>query len=35
MIDELLSDEGWPYASSPPVEEGDPGRFHACSGATR
>ena len=25
MIDELLSDEGWPYASTPPVEEGDPG----------
>jgi glycogen debranching enzyme len=32
MIDELLSDEGWPYASSPPVEEGDPGRFHALFG---
>jgi glycogen debranching enzyme len=28
----LLSDEGWPYASSPPVEDGDPGRFHALFG---
>jgi glycogen debranching enzyme len=32
MIDELLSDEGWAYASTPPVEEGDPGRFHALFG---
>jgi glycogen debranching enzyme len=32
MIDELLSEEGWPYASSPPVEEGDPGRFHCLFG---
>jgi glycogen debranching enzyme len=32
MIDDLLSEEGWPYASSPPVEEGDPGRFHALFG---
>jgi glycogen debranching enzyme len=32
MIDQLLSDEGWPYASTPPVEEGDPGRFHALFG---
>jgi glycogen debranching enzyme len=32
MIDTLLSDEGWPYASTPPVEEGDPGRFHALFG---
>jgi glycogen debranching enzyme len=31
-IDELLSDEGWPYASTPPVEEGDPGRFNALFG---
>jgi glycogen debranching enzyme len=31
-IDELLSDEGWPYASTPPVDEGDPGRFHALFG---
>jgi glycogen debranching enzyme len=28
----LLSGEGWPYASSPPVEPGDPGRFHALFG---
>jgi glycogen debranching enzyme len=35
MADELnalLSDEGWLYASTPPVEEGDPGRFHALFG---
>src|SRR5919108_993358 len=31
-MDELLSGEGWPYASTPPVEEGDPGRFHALFG---
>ncbi len=28
----LLSEEGWPYASPPPVEAGDPGRFHALFG---
>src|SRR5262245_51768972 len=32
MLDQLLSDEGWPYASTPPVEAGDPGRFHALFG---
>jgi glycogen debranching enzyme len=31
-IDPLLSDEGWPYASTLPVEEGDPGRFNALFG---
>src|SRR3954466_1839166 len=31
-LEALLSDEGWPYASTPPVEEGDPGRFHALFG---
>jgi glycogen debranching enzyme len=31
-LDEVLSDEGWPYASAPPVEPGDPGRFHALFG---
>jgi glycogen debranching enzyme len=31
-LDELLSGEGWPYASTPPVEPGDPGRFHALFG---
>src|SRR4051812_4930194 len=31
-IEPLLSDEGFPYASTPPVEEGDPGRFHALFG---
>jgi glycogen debranching enzyme len=28
----LLSEEGWPYASTPPVEAGDPGRFNALFG---
>jgi glycogen debranching enzyme len=31
-LDELLSPEGWPYASALPVEEGDPGRYHALFG---
>jgi glycogen debranching enzyme len=31
-IDALLSREGWPYASTPPVEDGDPGRYHALFG---
>jgi glycogen debranching enzyme len=31
-LDQVLSDEGWPYASAPPVEPGDPGRFHALFG---
>jgi glycogen debranching enzyme len=31
-LDDLLSDGGWPYASTPPVEAGDPGRFHALFG---
>jgi glycogen debranching enzyme len=31
-LEPLLSDEGWAYASSPPVEKGDPGRFHALFG---
>jgi glycogen debranching enzyme len=31
-LDSLLSTEGWPYASAPPVEPGDPGRFHALFG---
>lgn len=31
-LDLVLSDEGWPYASAPPVEPGDPGRFHALFG---
>jgi len=31
-LDELLSPDGWPYASTPPVEPGDPGRFHALFG---
>src|ERR1700710_2618475 len=32
VLDDLLSDEGWPYASTPPMEPGDPGRFHALFG---
>jgi glycogen debranching enzyme len=31
-LDALLSEDGWPYASTPPVEAGDPGRFHALFG---
>ena len=31
-LDEVLAPEGWTYASSPPVEPGDPGRFHALFG---
>jgi glycogen debranching enzyme len=31
-LDDLLSPEGWPYASAEPVEPGDPGRFHALFG---
>ena len=31
-LEPLLSHEGWPYASAPPVEPGDPGRFHALFG---
>jgi glycogen debranching enzyme len=28
----ILSDGGWPYASSPPIDPHDPGRFHALFG---
>jgi glycogen debranching enzyme len=28
----LLSPEGWVYASTPPLAEGDPGRYHALFG---
>jgi glycogen debranching enzyme len=31
-LDDLLAEDGWPHASAPPVEEGDPGRFHALFG---
>ena len=31
-LDAVLSDDGWLYASAPPVEPGDPGRFHALFG---
>jgi glycogen debranching enzyme len=31
-LDPLLSDEGWVYASTPPVADGDPGRYHALFG---
>jgi glycogen debranching enzyme len=31
-LDPLLSEEGWAYASMPPQEAGDPGRFHALFG---
>jgi len=32
VIEDLLAPEGWAYASSPPVEPYDPGRFHALFG---
>jgi glycogen debranching enzyme len=32
VIDALLSPEGWAYASMLPVDESDPGRFHALFG---
>ena len=32
VIEQVLSSEGWPYASAPPAEPGDPGRFHALFG---
>src|SRR4051794_37063632 len=31
-MEAVLSAEGWPYASAPPVEPGDPGRYHALFG---
>ena len=31
-LDAVLSREGWAYASAPPIEPGDPGRFHALFG---
>jgi glycogen debranching enzyme len=31
-LDALLAPDGWPHASTPPVDEGDPGRFHALFG---
>jgi glycogen debranching enzyme len=31
-LDQLLSPDGWPYASAEPVEAADPGRFHALFG---
>ena len=31
-LDPLLSADGWAYASTPPVAEGDPGRYHALFG---
>lgn len=31
-LDPLISPEGWPYASAPSVEPGDPGRYHALFG---
>jgi glycogen debranching enzyme len=31
-LEPLISEEGWAYASLPPQEPGDPGRFHALFG---
>jgi glycogen debranching enzyme len=32
VLDDLLSADDWVYASTPPVAEGDPGRYHALFG---
>ncbi|MGH2907702.1 MAG: hypothetical protein ACRDK8_00210, partial [Solirubrobacteraceae bacterium] len=32
LAEPILSDAGWPYASSPPIDAHDPGRFHALFG---
>jgi glycogen debranching enzyme len=32
LLDEVLAPDGWAYASTPPVDERDPGRFHALFG---
>ncbi|MBV9942289.1 MAG: hypothetical protein JO262_09200 [Solirubrobacterales bacterium] len=32
LVAGILSDDGWPYASSLPVDSRDPGRFHALFG---
>ena len=32
LVDAVLSDDGWAYASTPPVDDTDPGRFHALFG---
>ena len=29
---QILSDDGWPYASSLPIDAKDPGRYHALFG---
>ena len=31
-LDAVLSPDGWPYASSQPIDRDDPGRFHALFG---
>jgi glycogen debranching enzyme len=31
-LEQLVSPQGWPYASAEPVAPGDPGRFHALFG---
>ena len=31
-VDSMLAPEGWAYASAPPVDADDPGRFHALFG---
>ena len=32
LVNSLLSEQGWAYASTPPVDRDDPGRFHALFG---
>jgi glycogen debranching enzyme len=31
-LEAVLSPDGWPYASSQPIDRDDPGRFHALFG---
>ena len=31
-LDDVLAADGWPYASAPPTDPDDPGRFHALFG---
>jgi len=32
LLDQLLAPQGWPHASTLPIDEEDPGRFHALFG---
>ncbi|MBD0283764.1 MAG: hypothetical protein ICV69_16480 [Thermoleophilaceae bacterium] len=32
LLEEVLAPDGWAYASTPPIDDRDPGRFHALFG---